>query len=188
MDLIFFGVLNETLRRICEEFHAEDLGLLSKCLLEEIPNCIKIVARTEAAPVASVQGNGSCLRMEDGLNLSCLKYVPNGVDGTSKYLLHLNCPLSFIVAILQIDNGRKFPDYTLLFEVVGLLIQNFIVAIDSLMVKNTYLCQVVENILQLMFTILGIPWVSNDISKLSDVSMQWGCVFEIKSRSLFDFS
>lgn len=72
-------------------------------------------------------------------------------------------------------------DFHLLFELVGLLIKKFVMS-GTQMEENMYYCKVVDDILDVMLTLLGIPRVSNDLSTISNLSVQWSCVFDTRSR------
>ncbi|CAN6446079.1 unnamed protein product [Victoria cruziana] len=189
---IFSEVVNETFQRICEELHAQDLDLLLKCLFEEMSDCIKIFARMEAAAALLDEGNILCTTngLEGSLESSCLTHCSGhglkSVDSNFKHLLHVSRLLSFLVSILQTDNGKKLSDFHLLFELVGLLIKKFVMS-GTQMEENMYYCKVVDDILDVMLTLLGIPRVSNDLSTISNLSVQWSCVFDTRSRRLFNF-
>ncbi|XP_031478045.1 uncharacterized protein LOC116249069 [Nymphaea colorata] len=188
----FAEVVNGAFQRICKELHAQDMDLLLKCLFEEMSDCIKSGARMDAASALVVEGNDLCTTngLEGGLDSSyskhCSQHGSESVDSNSKHLLHLSRLLSFLISIVQTDNGKKLSDFHFLLELVGLLIEKFI-ASGTIMEEDMYSCRVVDDILELMLTLLGVPRVSNDLSRISDLSMQWSCVFDIRSRRLFNF-
>lgn len=76
-------------------------------------DCIKIFARMEAAAALLDEGNILCTTngLEGSLESSCLTHCSGhglkSVDSNFKHLLHVSRLLSFLVSILQTDNGKK---------------------------------------------------------------------------------
>ncbi|KAK9274497.1 hypothetical protein L1049_021746 [Liquidambar formosana] len=77
-------------------------------------------------------------------------------------------------------------DYQPMLELVGLLVRKFFLP-SGIMKKEDHSSEVVDNVLQLMLCILDGLLCSNDMSAISEISLQWGPVFDLRNASLLNF-
>ncbi|KAK9281533.1 hypothetical protein L1049_004436 [Liquidambar formosana] len=105
---------------------------------------------------------------------------------TNGYLLHLRRLLFLLICTVKINNGCKIFDYQPMLELVGLLVRKFFLP-SGIMKKEDHSSEVVDNVLQLMLCILDGLLCSNDMSAISEISLQWGPVFDLRNASLLNF-
>ncbi|KAK3010833.1 hypothetical protein RJ639_012410 [Escallonia herrerae] len=105
---------------------------------------------------------------------------------TNGFSLHLTRLLSLLISTLQIDYVRKLSGYQQMLQLVGLLVQNFVMP-SSMVKAEDQSCKLTEKILQLMLCLLEGLHLANNLSALSEVSLQWAPVFELRNSSLLTF-
>ncbi|XP_028088073.1 small subunit processome component 20 homolog isoform X4 [Camellia sinensis] len=101
-------------------------------------------------------------------------------------LLHLSRLLSLLISTVQIDYVRKISDYQLMLQVVGVLMQKFILPARILKTEDQS-TEVVDKVLQLMLCILDGLHLADNVPVLSSVSVQWAPVFDLRNSSLLTF-
>lgn len=101
-------------------------------------------------------------------------------------LLHLSRLLSLLISTVQIDYVRKISDYQLMLQVVGVLMQKFILPVRILKTEDQS-TEVVDKVLQLMLCILDGLHLADNVQVLSSVSVQWAPVFDLRNSSLLTF-
>ncbi|CAK9136502.1 unnamed protein product [Ilex paraguariensis] len=103
------------------------------------------------------------------------------------YLLHVSRLLSLLISTVQIEYVRKISDYQPVLQLVGLLVQTFIMP-SRVVTAEDQSSEIIEKVLQLMLCILDGLQSANNMSAFSNLSVQWAPVFELRnSRSLLTF-
>uniref|UniRef100_A0A2P2MF27 Uncharacterized protein n=1 Tax=Rhizophora mucronata TaxID=61149 RepID=A0A2P2MF27_RHIMU len=121
---------------------------------------------------------------EINLILNCLYQRID--DCLNNHYLHLICLLSLLISTVQFNSGHKISDYQPLLECVGSLVQKFVVS-SSIYDGENHLSDLINKILLLMLCILdGLSNVS-DMSAISQCSLQWAPVFELRNSSCLTF-
>ncbi|KAL7177187.1 hypothetical protein ACSBR2_030511 [Camellia fascicularis] len=100
--------------------------------------------------------------------------------------LHLSRLLSLLISTVQIDYVRKISDYQLMLQVVGVLMQKFILPARILKTEDQS-TEVVDKVLQLMLCMLDGLHLADNVPVLSSVSVQWAPVFDLRNSSLLTF-
>lgn len=100
--------------------------------------------------------------------------------------LHLSRLLSLLISTVQIDYVRKISDYQLMLQIVGVLMQKFILPARILKTEDQS-TEVVDKVLQLMLCILDGLHLADNVPVLSSVSVQWAPVFDLRNSSLLTF-
>ncbi|KAA8534172.1 hypothetical protein F0562_031635 [Nyssa sinensis] len=94
------------------------------------------------------------------------------------------CPCLF--QPVQIDYVRKISDFQPLLQLVGLLVQTFIIPARIVKAEGQP-SEVVDKALQLILCVLDGLHFADKISDLSGISLQWAPVFELRNSSLLSF-
>ncbi|CAL1353831.1 unnamed protein product [Linum trigynum] len=101
-------------------------------------------------------------------------------------LVHLSRILALLVSMVQINKGRHVPDYQPMLKCVGSVVDKFIKPFGAGKEEND-LSGIVDNLLQLMLCILDGLKSLNDECKYAYCSLQWGPVFNLKTKSCLEF-
>lgn len=105
---------------------------------------------------------------------------------TNECLLHLRRLLSLLISAVKIDKGRRVPDYVPMIELVSLLVRTYILPVGMLK-EVDHSSEVVDKILQLMLHILDGLYSFGNTSAISELSLLWAPVFELRNASLLNF-
>lgn len=100
--------------------------------------------------------------------------------------LHLSRLLSLFISTMQIDNVHKTIEFEPVLELVKLLIDTFIMPSHTLKADDQS-SEVIDNILQLMLCVLDGLHRGNHDASLTELSMQWVPIFEMRNRSFMTF-
>ncbi|XP_050365350.1 uncharacterized protein LOC126783867 isoform X2 [Argentina anserina] len=101
-------------------------------------------------------------------------------------VLRLNCLLSLLISTVQVKNGEMVSDYKPMLEIVELLVRMYIIP-SSIQMGEEHLCEVVDKIFQLILCILSGLHTCDDLSTITDCSLQWAPVFDLQKSSLLGF-
>ncbi|KAK6117591.1 hypothetical protein DH2020_048670 [Rehmannia glutinosa] len=112
----------------------------------------------------------------------CKKITDSVTSGNS---VHLGRLLALLISVVQNDYLGKISDYEAMVELVGLLVQTFVIPQLTMKIVDTH-PEVIDKVLQLMLCVIGGLSSSKNMPALLRVSSQWEPVFNLRSRSAFN--
>ncbi|KAL9232759.1 hypothetical protein vseg_007829 [Gypsophila vaccaria] len=132
--------------------------------------------------VVSTSFQRSCMELDPTelkLLWECL-YDKFNVCIRDRSSLHLHRLLSVLISIVSIERGRKVSDYKPLLDLVGLLVQAFMVktSVDNAEGQGS---EVADKILELMLCILDGLYSSHMLDVLPRISAQWAPAFQFRT-------
>ncbi|KAJ9555652.1 hypothetical protein OSB04_010266 [Centaurea solstitialis] len=105
-------------------------------------------------------------------------------NGNSRHLSHL---LSLFVTTMHINNVHKMIEFEPVLELAKLLIETFIMPSGMLLKAEDQSSEIIDKILQLMLCILDGLHSGNHAAILTELSMQWAPIFEMRNTSFMSF-
>ncbi|KAM6565406.1 hypothetical protein CsatA_024534 [Cannabis sativa] len=103
----------------------------------------------------------------------------------NKSLTRLSHLLSLLVSTVQINDGRSVSNHQPMIDAVALLLQELI--LHTGITTEDSVPEIFDQVLELMLCTLDVLHNYDDMSIVSDCSLQWAPVFELKSASLLAF-
>lgn len=105
-------------------------------------------------------------------------------NGHSRHLCHL---LSLFISTMHINNVHKMIEFEPVLELAKLLIETFIMPSGMLLKAEDQSSDIIDKILQLMLCILDGLHSGNHAAVLTELSMQWVPIFEMRNTSFMSF-
>uniref|UniRef100_A0A803Q1W1 ARM repeat superfamily protein n=1 Tax=Cannabis sativa TaxID=3483 RepID=A0A803Q1W1_CANSA len=103
----------------------------------------------------------------------------------NKSLTRLSHLLSLLVSTVQINDGRSVSNHQPMIDAVALLLQELI--LHTGITTEDSVPEIFDQVLELMLCTLDVLHNYDDMSIVSDCSLQWAPVFELKRASLLAF-
>ncbi|KAL2923314.1 Small subunit processome component 20-like protein [Bienertia sinuspersici] len=183
------ALLWHVMRGTASKFHSRADQML--CLL--VNDCIlsigdKYNQGSDAVTEILITAFERCME----LNLSELKRLWGCLCGkigdclSGGYSQHLSCLLSVLISTISVDHGRKVSDYQPMVELVGSLMQKFILPYSNGESKG-FVSEAADKTFQLMLCVLDGIYSNNNLTAIPKISLQWAPVFQLRSSSLLTF-
>lgn len=124
-------------------------------------------------------------RKELNLMWKCL-YVEIIDSVKNKLFRRLDHLLSLLISTVQINDGRGVSDYRPMVDVLTLLLETWILP-SGITMNEDHLPKIFDKVLELMLCTLDVLHNYDDMSTISECSLQWAPIFELRSSSLLTF-